>query len=148
MAQNTTPGFTKNANITSCLVTAGNTKSDGAGTIGTDIFLAFTAGADGAFVDKLRFILTGTVAATASSITVARVFLSTKAAGATTSADTYLYAEVPLTNQSADNSTVAVTPIDVAFGFRIPAGMTILVTNHVAPQANTAWRALPLGGDY
>lgn len=148
MAANTVPSFTKEALISSVLVTAGNTSSQGGGTIGTDIFLVATAGADGAFVEKVRLIPTATTAATSTSITVARIFLSTQSSGATTSANTYLYAEAFLTNQSADSSTVAVTAIDMPLGFRLPAGMSILVTNHVAPAANSAWRALAIAGNY
>lgn len=148
MAQNTLAGFTKAGKISSALLTAANTRSDGNGTIGTDIFLVFTAGADGAFVEKIRLILTGTVAATSSGITVCRIFISTQAAGATTSANTYLYAEMALNAQSADSSTVAVSPLDVPLGFRLDPNLTILASVHAAPVANTAWRALAIAGDY
>lgn len=134
--------------FSSVLVTAANTSSQGGGTIATDIFLAFTAGANGSYVDKLRFIATGTAANTATTATVARVFISTQAAGATTSANTFLYQEVTLPVVTADSSTAAGNAFDVPFGFRLPANVTILVTNHAAPAATTAWRADVNGNDY
>ncbi len=148
MPANTSPQFTTNGNIGSTTVTAANTKSDGAGTIATDIFLAFTAGANGAFVESVRWIPTGTTAATATTATVARIFASSQAAGATTSANTFLLAEVNLPSQSADSSTTAVSPIDIPLNQRLPASWTILVTNHAAPAANSANRAVVFGGDY
>ena len=147
-APNTSPRFTKAANISSALVTAANTSSQGGGTIATDIFKAFTADAtNGSFVEKVRWIPTAT-AATTTSATVARVFLSSVASGATTSANTHLVAEVTLPAIAADNASTAVNPFDVPLGFTIPAGWTILVTNHAAPAANTAWKAITIGSDY
>jgi hypothetical protein len=147
-APNTSPRFTKVANINSVLVTAANTSSQGGGTIATDIFKAFTADAtNGSFVEKVRLIPTAT-AATTTSATVARVFLSSVASGATTSANTFLVAEVTLPAIAADNASTGVNPFDVPLGFGIPAGWTVLVTNHAAPAANTAWRAVVIAGDW
>jgi hypothetical protein len=148
MAGNASPQFTKNGAIGSVLITAANTSSQGAGTIGTDIFLVDTADAtNGSFVDTLRFIPTAT-APTTTTATVARVFLSSVPSGATTSANTFLVAEVTLPAIAADNATTAVFPFDVPLNLRVPAGWTILVTTHAAPAANSAWRALVIGGDY
>jgi hypothetical protein len=145
---NTSPRFTRIANISSVLVTAANTSSQGGGTIATDIFKAFTADAtNGSFVEKVRLIPTGT-AATTTTATVARIFLSSVASGATTSANTFLVAEVTLPAIAADNATTGVNPFDVPIGFTVPATWTILVTNHAAPAANTAWRATAIGADY
>jgi hypothetical protein len=41
-----------------------NTKSDGTGTIGTDMMLAHTAGANGAWIDRIRFMPVGVTATT------------------------------------------------------------------------------------
>lgn len=148
MAGNTNPQFTKQGNIDSVLVTAANTSSQGGGTIATDIFKAFTADAtNGSFVETVRLIPTAT-APTTTTATVARVFISTQTSGATTNANTFLVAEVTLPAVNADNASAAVYPIDVPLNMRLEAGMTILVTNHAAPAANTAWRALVIGGDY
>ena len=70
MAGNTDPIYSKVGKISGVEVTAANTKSDGAGTIGTDIFLAFTADAtNGSFVRDIKTFLTATTAATATTAT-------------------------------------------------------------------------------
>lgn len=148
MAANSNPKFTKNGRVSSVLVAAGNTSSQGGGTVATDIFLAFTADAtNGSFVERVRLIPTATTPASTTA-TVARVFVSSIASGATTSANTYLVGEVTLPAIAADNASAAVIPFDVQLGFALPASGTILVTTHAAPAANTAWRAVVIGGDY
>ena len=147
MAANIDPIWTKNGNANGVPITAANTSSEGGGTIGTNIFLAFTAGAAGAFVKNVQFAPTAT-APTTTTATVARVFLSSKSAGATTSADTWLLGEVALPAASADSATVANNVFNVPIDRPIPAGYTILVTNHAAPAAATQWVAVAFGGDY
>jgi hypothetical protein len=148
MPANSDPIYTKNGRIGSVLVTAANTSSAGGGTINTDIFLVLTADAtNGSFISRVRLIPVAT-AATSTTATVARIFLSTQSSGATTNANTFLWAEQTLPVVAADNASAAVIWYDIPFGFVIPAGYNILVTNHAAPAANTNWRALALGGDY
>lgn len=149
MAANSDPIFTRNGKISSVLVTAANTSSQGGGTVGTDIFLGFTADAtNGSYIRQVRFIATGTTANTATTATVGRVFISSVTSGSTTSANTFLIAEITLPSVTADSSTAAAAYVDVVLGFPIPAGYTILLTNHAAPAANTAWRAVVIAGDY
>lgn len=148
MAGNAIPQFTKNGILSSVLVTAANTSSAGGGTIATDIFLLLTADAtNGTYVETVRFIPVATTPTTTTA-TVGRIFASTQTAGATTSANTFLLAEVPLAAIAADNASNPVAPVDVALGIRLPAGYTLLVTNHAAPAANSNWRAIALGGDF
>ena len=148
MPANTDPIFTRIGSIKSVLVTAANTSSQGGGTIGTDIFLAFTADAtNGSFIQRVRFIATAT-APTSTTATVGRVFISSVASGATTSANTLLFQEIPLVVTAADSATLAAQPVDIVLGFAIDPGFTILVTNHAAPVAATAWRALVISGHY
>ena len=148
MAGNAIPQFCKNGVVGSVLSTAANTSSQGGGTIGTDIWKAFTADAtNGSFVEFVRFIATAT-APTSTTATVGRVFISSVTSGATTSANTYLIAEMALPVTAADNATTAVNPLDIAINLRVPAGYTILMTTHAAPAANTAWRLDVIGGDY
>ncbi len=148
MAGNTNPQFTKAGEFNSVLVTAANTSSQGGGTVATDIFKAFTADAtNGSFVETVRFIPTAT-APTTTTATVGRVFISSVTSGSTTSSNTFLLAEVTLPAVAADNASTAVYPIDVPINFRLPAGYTILVTNHAAPAANTAWRVDVISGSY
>lgn len=148
MAGNASPIFTRNGRIESILVTAANTSSQGGGTVATDIFKAATADAtNGSFVEFVRWIPTAT-AATTTTATVGRVFASSVTSGATTSSNTYLLAEVALPATAADNASTAVNPIDIALNIRLPAGWTILCTNHAAPVANTNWRLVVPIADY
>lgn len=148
MAANTAPIFSKNGAIGSVLVTAANTSSQGGGTIGTDIFKAFTADAtNGSYIVKARWIPTAT-APTNTTGTVGRIFASSITSGPTTSADTFLLAETTLPIVAADNSGTAVLYFDIDLRVAINAGYTILGTNHGAPAANTAWRLIIFAGDY
>ena len=145
---NSDPIFTRNGALSSVLVTAANTSSQGGGTIATDIFKAFTADAtNGSYVQRVRWLPTAT-APTTTTATVGRVFISSVTSGTTTSANTWLWDEVVLPATAADNASAAVTEFDIILGFALNPGYTILVTNHAAPAANTAWRAIVVAGDY
>lgn len=149
MPANTDAIWTKNGKLDAIAVTAANTSSQGGGTIATDIFKAFTADAtNGSFVREVRWVATATTANTATTATVARVFASSVTSGATTSSNTHLLGEITLPSVTADSSTAATTPYTVPVGFALPAGWTILVTNHAAPAANSAWKAVVIAGDY
>lgn len=126
-----------------------NTKSDGTGTIGTDMVKLFTADSTyGAFVSKLRLNPCASTAATATTATVVRVYISSIATGATTRNDTFLWQEYALPSFTADQTTTAILPIEIALGFALPAGYTILVSFHHAAAANTSWAMAVVGGDY
>jgi hypothetical protein len=150
---NTSAQFCKQANNQSIAVTAANTSSEGGGTVGTSIFLLFTPGANDSFVDFIRWMPTASAAATATTATVGRMFRSTVFTGTTTSANTFLIAEIDLGVASADNSTNPVSALDVPINARFSGsnGATpeyILVTNHAAPAASTQWVATAFAGDY
>jgi hypothetical protein len=145
---NSQPQFIVAGNCTPVAVTAANTSSEGGGTIATNIFLALTAGANGSWVDYIRWIATAT-AVTATAATVARVFLSTVGSGATTSANTFLLWEGLLSSVSAGGTTASAAWFDAPIRMRIAANTFILVTNAVAPNANSQWLAVPMScGDY
>jgi hypothetical protein len=145
---NATPQFTKNGAVTAVRATAANTSSEGDGTIGTTMFLVFTADAtNGSFVEFVRWIPRAT-AATSTTATVGRIYLSTQASGATTSANTNLLAEITLPSVGADNGAGAATWFDIPLGFRIPAGQTLLASMAAAPAANTSWGVMAIAGDY
>lgn len=148
MPANTDPIFTRNGAVSSALITAANTSSQGGGTIGTDIFKAFTADAtNGSYVRSVWLIPTAT-APTTTTATVARVFLSSKTSGSTTSADTILVAELTLPAIAADNASAAAIWFEVPLNIALPAGWTVLATTHAAPAANSAWNAVVFAGDY
>lgn len=150
MPANTSPIFTLTPNVGKANITAANTSSSGTGNITTPtIFVAFTAGANGSFVSRLRFNVVATTAGTATTATVGRVYLSTISSGATTGGtDTWLLGEVTLPSVTADSSSAPTNPIEVMLNFAIPSGSTILVSTHAAPAANTSVQATCFGGDY
>jgi hypothetical protein len=148
MPANTAPIFGLTPNVNSVAPVGVNVKSDGSGTIGTDIFKAFTAGSNGAWVSRVRFTSTASVAATTTTNTSVRVFVSSKTSGATTSADTWLVGELNLPSVSAAHSTNATVPQELPCNFAIPAGYTVLVTYHVAHAANSGIQATVFGTDY
>jgi hypothetical protein len=77
------------------------------------------------------------------------VFLSSQTSGATTGGtNTWLLGEITLAAQTADSTASAVYQLELMLNMAIPAGYTILVTNHAAPAANTNWQAMVIGGDY
>lgn len=151
MAANTAPIFTDvpvvGMGIWTSSLTA-NTKSDGAGTIATDMVKLFTAGADGAFINKIRLSPAASAAATATTATVARFYISTISSSTTTRADTQPFAEVACPAQTADQTTTATTFMEVPCGFYIPTGTYIHFSMHHAAAANTSWSVIVFGGNY
>jgi hypothetical protein len=151
MSGNSQPQFTRQGNIGSVLAGgAALTTSDGSsGTIGTNIFVAFTADAtNGSYVDFLRLLPVASSAGTSTNATTVRIYVSSVATGSTTTSNTYLIAEQALPIIVADQTTTADSPWDIPLGFRLPAGYTLLVSCHEANAANTAIRATVFGGDY
>lgn len=149
MAANTAPIFTLTPGLGVVDITAALTKTSGTGTIATDIWKAYTVGANGSWISKAQFSTVGTTANTASTATIGRVYTSTQSSGATTGGtNTWLLGEVNLASQTADSSTgptfANVLPINAAF----PSGQYILGSTHHAPAANTGQQLLVLCGDY
>lgn len=137
--------------FTGVRITTAQNNSQGNGTVGTDIFLGFSAGADGSYLQKVRFSLTGATANTASTAAVLRVYLSSVSSGSTSSADTFLYQEVTAATQTPNVITTltgATYPIDIPLNFAIPAGRHVLVGASAVTSANTVWVATTFGGDY
>lgn len=149
MPANTSPIFVLTPKAPAVSITAANTKNDGAGTIATDMFLLYTAGSNGAWVGRVRFAVSGSTAATGSTATVARVYISTQTSGATTNANTFRVDEVALPTITTDQTTTQTPVFEVQVNSFLAAGQTLLVSTHHAPAANTAVQAVALGsGDY
>jgi hypothetical protein len=142
------PNFTQTGRLEGVLITAGYAQSQTAGAIGTDSFLLFTPGANGSYVRFVRFMATATAAATNTTATVGRVFVSTVNTGTTTTSNTELIGEINLPVVSAASSTVAQSPLDLYLEMVVPNGSYLLVTNHASPASNTAWYAVVVGGNY
>ena len=148
MTANVAPQFIADANVGQVAVTAGNTSSEGGGTIGVNTFLLFSAGPNDSFLETVVWMPTASTPATATQATVARLFLSTVGSGSPTAANMFLLAEVVLPSVSADSSTVANPQVSMSVNERIPAGYFLLVTNHAAPAAGSQWCATAFGGNY
>jgi hypothetical protein len=151
MPANISPIFTGTPKVSGTRITTAQANSTGAGTVGTDYFLAFSAGTNGSYVQRIRFILGGATANTASTAAVLRVYLSTVNAGTTTSANTFLIQEVVAPSQTPNvitGVTAATFPIDVPLNFAIPTGYYLLVGASAVTSANTVWTVTTYGGDY
>lgn len=144
---NFSPIFTLTPRVTGVRLTAANTSSSGSGTIGTDMYLAYSPGVDGAYLQKIRFSLAESVINTASSGAVVRAYISTLSAGATSAADTFLIQELGIPSQQPA-ATSAGYPIEIPLNFAIPSNRYLLVSTSVAPVANTVWVATTYAGDY
>lgn len=149
MAANTNPIFSLTPNVGTTAITAQNTSSAGGGTIATDIFKAFTAGANGSWVSRIQFDPTATAAATATTATTLRAFISSQTSGATTAGtNTVLIGEISAAAQTADQTTTATASLVIPCNFALTPAWTILVTSHQTLAANTSWQVKVFGGDY
>jgi hypothetical protein len=150
MVANKEPIFTLVPEVSQVVIGTQNNRSDGNGTIGTDIFLLFSAGADGSFIQYVSFMPVTTTGGTGTNTaaTVLRVYISTASSGATSSSNTRLLGELTAGVVSAGNSTTAVNPLVLPLNFALQSGQHILVTTHIAHAANTSWHATCVSGDY
>lgn len=149
MPANTAPIFTLTPNNGGGAATAANTSSSGSGTVGTDIFKVFTAGANGSWLGRIRFQAVSSAAATATTATVARIFISSVGSGTTAVTDTFCVGEVNLAVVTAAHSTTSTNFVEFPLNFALPTGWFVHITNHAAPATNTRWQATLLGsGDF
>ena len=148
MAANPTPIYSRVGAYGQARVTAGLTRSDGTGTVGTDTFLVFTADAtNGSFVQRVRWTAVANSASLTTTATVGRVYISSSNTTANSTTCT-LFQEISLPSVSAANTTVATYPIDIPMNVALPPSYAILVTTHSAPATNTYWAATVLAGNY
>lgn len=150
MPANTAPIFTLTPAVSAGQLTSSTTaqtRTDGVGTVGTDMILCFQAGANGSFLNKLRFSACAT-AATSMGSSIFHIYLSSVNSGATTAANTFLFQEVTASAQGAANSAAPTTYFEVNFGFAIPANYTVLVGIYNQPLASTSWQCTVFGGNY
>jgi hypothetical protein len=150
MPANTSPifGLTPNishADITTAAVVTG---SIGIGTLATNMFPAFTAGANGSFVQKVRFMSVARTAAITSVPTTLRLYYSTVGSGTTSATNTSLIGEVSVPAISTANSTNATNFYDYPLNFAIPSGSFIHVSQHVAQTTDQNWTATVIGSNY
>lgn len=158
MAGNSAPLFSGVPNVGTAIIstTSAQVKSDGtcAGTTTDLMYCAFIAGANGSFVQRVRFNPVAAAAAVTSVATVLRIYMSSVSAtlgaavGATTNANTFLLAEISVPAISASNATAAANFYEVPLNIAIPTGKYIHVSQHTAQTTNQSWNAKVFGGDF
>jgi hypothetical protein len=138
MVANTSPIFIDTPNIGgigNAAITAANTAKDGTGTVTT----VFTAGADGAFVQKLRARPIGTNVAT-----VMRIFINNGSA-TSTATNNILYDEITLPATTL-SEVAALALYELPLNIALPAGYKLTVTLGTAVAAG--YFVSVVGGDY
>ena len=114
-----------------------NTALDGSGTL----VKAFTAGANGSYLQKIRFRPVGSPAAT-----VARVFISSSST--TSSTVTNLYDEITLPATTL-SQTAATSIFELPLNFALPASYLLYVTFGTSTgSAGTGYSVVTIAGDY
>lgn len=109
------------------------------GADGTHNKLVFTAGANGGFLQRLRFKAIGT-----NTATVARIFINNGSAN-TTATNNSFYGETSLPATTASN-TAATVEIDYPMNFALPPGWRIYVG--LATTVAAGWVCTPIAGEY
>jgi hypothetical protein len=147
---NTAPIFSGTPKISSTQITqtSTNVNSQTGGIIGANTFLAFTSGASGSYVQKVRFQYTTTTNTVNSVATVFKVYISTVNTGSPTTSQIALIADVQAPAQTVNTTALSAYPIEIPLNFALPANTYILVGQTVAQNANSAWVATVFGGDY
>jgi hypothetical protein len=137
MAINTQPIFTKKGDIqwSPSSLTAANTAKDGTGAVST----VFTAGADGAFVQRLIARSLGTNVAT-----VLRIFANNGGSNATASNNT-LVAEMTLPATTL-SEIAAQPPYELPLNFALPNGYKLNCT--LGTTVAAGYQVTILGGSY
>lgn len=147
MPANNLPIFTGTPRTSSVRISAATTASDGTGTVGTNMYLAFSPGANGSYLQRVRFSLSESTMSTASAAATLRVGIATTNTGTLTTANYFLYQEINAAAQTP-TTTASSYPIDIPLNFAIPSNQYVMVSTSVAANANTAWVATVIGGDY
>lgn len=142
MAANTAPIFTKTANVTASgttmttpIVTA---TGDYTG-VSANHALVFTAGAEGAYVKRIKFVATGT-----NTASVARIYLNNGSTH-TTATNNQLIGQISLPGTTAINTAMTAEP-EYPLEMMIPAGFTIWVG--LGTTVAASWVVTAIGGDY
>ena len=136
MPANTSPIFTLTPVIEfNNSISGANTATDGTG---TPVYLVFTAGTNGSYVQKIRFRHTSSNA----TATVARIFINNGGA-TTTAANNVLFDEITIAVNTIVQ-TAASTNYELPLNFALPPNYIIFVTIGTAANLD----ATIIGGDY
>ena len=121
-----------------------NTARNGSGVEGTTIFLAFTAGANGARVDRFIANAAGTLAATTAGM--ARFFIS-----GSDGTNKRLWREWQITAATPSASAIGYTNYTTSKidgGLPLNAGEKLWVTSHIVDSAGNQFDIVIEGGDF
>jgi hypothetical protein len=114
-----------------------NTAQDGTGTL----YKAFTAGANGSYIQKIRFRPVGSPAAT-----VARVFISSSTT--TNATNTWLYDEITLPAVTV-SQTAASSVFELPLNIAVDPNYLLYVTFGTSTgAAGTGYSVVTIAGDY
>lgn len=116
--------------------------------IGTNVFVAFSSGSSGSYVQKVRFQYTSTTSAINSVATVFKVYYSTVNTGTPTATQIALIADIQAPAQTGITSAISTYPIEVPLNFAMPASTYILVGQTIAQTAGSGYSVTVYGGDY
>ena len=144
---NTAPIFSGVGKVGITTIVATNLNSQSP-VIGTNVFVAFSSGSSGSYVQKVRFQFSSTTNAINSVATVFKIYYSTVNTGTPTTTQIALIADVQAPAQTVGNTATSAYPIEVPLNFAMPASTYLLVGQTVAQSTNTAWVTTVYGGDY
>jgi hypothetical protein len=145
MAANTSPIYSIAGDVTSVAANntglvvgpTANTAQDGSGTL----YKMFTAGANGSYIQKVRFRPVG-----APASTVARVFISSSST--TSSTVTWLYDEITLPSVTL-TQTAASSVFELPMNFALPANYLLYITFGTSTgSTGTGYSVVTIAGDY
>jgi hypothetical protein len=119
-------------------ITAVVTDYDGTG---ANNVIAFTAGSNGGFIQRIRFKAKGT-----NAVSVARIYFNNGSAN-TTAANNTFYGELSLPATTA-STTAATVDMDYPINLALPAGYRIVVGISAATTLATGWVPTVIAGAY
>jgi hypothetical protein len=137
MAANINPIFTliPETQWGATTITTANTAKDGTGTV----LNVFTAGADGSYVQRVRFRPSGTAVQT-----VARLFINNGSTNAT-AANNILFDEITIAATTLSETT-AQSSFEIPLNFALPAGYKLNIT--IGTTIAAGLYVSVIGGDY
>jgi hypothetical protein len=115
--------------------------------IGTNVFVAFSSGSSGSYVQKVRFQYTSTTNAINSVATVFKIYYSTVNTGTPTVTQIALIADIQAPAQTITTAASSY-PIEVPLNFAMPASTYLLVGQTIAQTAGSGYSVSVYGGDY
>ena len=143
MAVNTSPVFTKNGNVsadnsTTMTTNALTATADYTGASANHV-LVHTAGADGSFVRRLKFVAKGT-----NTASVARIYLNNGSVN-TTATNNQFFGQISLPATTAIN-TAATSEVEYSMEIMLPATFRIYVG--LGTTVAAGWVVTAVAGNY